>query len=245
VSPQLPTSTAGPGFVPTEDNIPTIQISSSDSTLQTVINNSNDVGLETGEKSKSASGLPSSNKPDVDTSSHTQIDKYSSQTQSLRSYRSSPSKFESRNIFSWFKSIFLGAQLVNDAFLTAYIIKDGEAYKVPHPGTWKLKRKEIQSLHYQSSKKDWYKTFAFLNEYDMAALQEVLAKSGGDGTEGTSSIVHLEKIKESRLLRVRGILKISRLNPYWSLLGLINPLSVLPEKLDNLRAFLRQGYQLQ
>ena len=199
MSPQLPTTTPGPEFVPAEDYIPFIQISSPDSTLQTVTNNSNAVGLNKGEKSKGTSGLPPSNKPDVDTSSHTQVDKYSSHTQSLRSYGSSPSKFESRNIFSRLKSIFIGTQLVNDAFLTAYIIKDGEAYEVPHPGTWKLKRKEIKSLHYQSSKKDWYKTFAFLNEYDMAALQEVLAKSGGDGVEGTSSIVHLKKFKESRL----------------------------------------------
>jgi hypothetical protein len=199
VSPQLPTTTPGPEFVPTEDNIPTIQISSPDSTLQTVVDNSNAVGLNTGEKSWGTSGLTLWNKPDGDTNSHTQIDKYSSHTQSLRSYGSSPSKFESRNIFSRLKSVFMGAQLVNDAFLTAYIIKDGEAYKVPHPGTWKLKRKEIKSLHHQSSKKDWYKIFAFLNEYDMAALQKVLAKSGGDGVEGTSSIVHLEKIKESRL----------------------------------------------
>lgn len=199
MSPQLPATTPGPEFVPAKDNIPTIQISSLDSTLQAVTNNSNAVGLNTGEKSKSTSGLPLSNKPDVDTSSHTQIDKYSSHTQSLRSYGSSPSKFESRNIFSRLKSIFTGTQLVNDAFLTAYIIKDGEAYEVPHPGTWKLKREEIKSLHYQSSKKDWYKIFAFLNEYDMAALQEVLAKSGGDSVEGTSSIVHLKKFKESRL----------------------------------------------
>jgi hypothetical protein len=194
VSPQLPTTTPGPEFVPTEDNIPTIQISSPDSTLQTVVDNSNAVELTGG-----TSGLPLSNKPEGDTNSHTQIDKYSSHTKSLRSYGSSPSKIESRNIFSRLKSIFIGAQLVNDAFLTAYIIKDGEAYKVPHPGTWKLKRKEIKSMHHQSSKKDWHKIFAFLNEYDMAALQEVLAQSGGDGIEGTSSIVHLEKIKESRL----------------------------------------------
>jgi len=199
LSPKLPTTTPGPEFIPTEDNVPTIQISSPDSTLQTVVDNSNAVGLNTGEKSGGTSGLSLSNKPDGDTNSHTQIDKYSSHTQSLRSYGSSPFKFESRNIFSRLKSIFIGAQLVNDAFLTAYIIKDGEAYKVPHPGAWKLKRKEIKSLHHQSSKKDWFKIFAFLNEYDMAALQEVLAKSGGDGIEGTSSIVHLKKIKESRL----------------------------------------------
>jgi hypothetical protein len=38
-----------------------------------------------------------------------------------------------------------------------------------------------------------------MNEYDMAALQEVLAKGGGGGDEGTSSIVQLKKLKESRL----------------------------------------------
>jgi hypothetical protein len=140
VSPQLPTTTPGPEFVPAEDHIPPIQDSSPESTLQTVTNNSNAVGLNTEEKSKSTSGLPPSNKPDVDTNSHTQIDKYSSNTQSLRSYGSSPSKFKPRNIFSRLKSIFIRTQLVDDAFLTAYIIKDGEAYEVPHPGTWKLKR---------------------------------------------------------------------------------------------------------
>jgi hypothetical protein len=127
--------------------------------------------------------------------SRTQLSHYDPDTPSLPPYCSSPYTYEARNLFSRLKSFFNGNQIVTDPFLIAYIIKDGEAYEVPLPRTWRLKKREIKNLRYQS----WYKIFAFMNEYDIAALREILAKTGGDDVEGTSSIVQLKKFRESRL----------------------------------------------
>jgi hypothetical protein len=233
-SPPLPSSSV-PGGIPEQAQVPPIHVFTRQPSPQIAVVNDSDAPQQATEReAKSASGLTAWRKRDDGSGSHTQLSHYDLDTPSLPPYRSSSYSFEPRNLFSRFKSFFNGNQIITDPFLIAYIIKDGEAYEVPLPRTWRLKKKEMKNLRHQSSESSWYKIFAFMNEYDMAALREVLTKIGGDGVEGTSSIVQLKKFKKSRLKfwashqAVLAIIRDSSLAPRGTQLSAARPSQAVP-----------------
>jgi len=105
----------------------------------------------------------------------------------------------------------LGEIVLRDEDLTAYIIRQGQIHLIPHSGSLSLKRKYAKNLRSQSTKQSWYKTFAFLDDEEMRALQKLLyhedlyamarelEESEKREISLQSRIVHLEKRKDPSL----------------------------------------------
>jgi len=53
----------------------------------------------------------------------------------------------------------------------AYIIKNGNATKIPYSGKLVLSRSQSNKMHKQSSRQVWMKTFAFLKKEDLDAIE--------------------------------------------------------------------------
>lgn len=94
-------------------------------------------------------------------------------------------------LFGLLSRIFRSDDKPMDRSVSAFIIKNGNWYQVPQPGSLQAK-KSIARL----AKKGCYKTMAFMNEDDIKAI-EGLCKEDNDGRCG--SILHLERLKDRRL----------------------------------------------
>jgi len=82
----------------------------------------------------------------------------------------------------------------------AYIIKNGNATKVPYSGKLVLSRSQSSKMHKQSSQQVWMKTFAFLKKEDLDAIEGLVYHGcKGHGSEVQNAIINIKKLRQNRL----------------------------------------------
>lgn len=112
---------------------------------------------------------------------------------------------EAPNILARIKSMFHKELITEDddelfgLQLTAHVIRNGESHLVPHFGRLGIKKSQAKSLFARRRNPEWVKTFAFLDDEEMSALQIILTpdtETLGDGW--TRSLILLKRIRKAR-----------------------------------------------
>lgn len=120
---------------------------------------------------------------------------------------------ETPNILKSIKSIFRKDILTEDdedviedqIHCTAYLIRNGESHELPHVDRLGLTKSHAKRLLSQARNQDWLRIFAFLNDKEMSAVQQIL-RSDSDSSIGdwTRRLILLQRIRRSRIKFWRG-----------------------------------------